>query len=92
MAILGHIMVLWPKYSEYRHQNWYISYIIYSLLVQEFIKRLKGVQNLNCQNSENGQNGRNGPKMAQILRFKLLSKKTFILGDLSKVSLNLTKS
>ena len=89
MAILGHIMVLWPKYSEYRHQNWYISYIIYSLLVQEFIKRLKGVQNLNCQNSENG---RNGPKMAQILKFKLLSKKTFILGDLSKVSLNLTKS
>ena len=81
MAILGHIMVLWPKYSEYRHQNWYISYIIYSLLVQEFIKRLKGVQNLNCQNSENGRNGRNGPKMAQ----------TFILGDLSKVSLNLTK-
>ena len=57
MAILGHIMVLWPKYSEYRHQNWYISYIIYSLLVQEFIKRLKGVQNLNCQNSENGRNG-----------------------------------
>ena len=34
---------------------------------------------------------KNGPKMAQILKFKLLSKKTFILGDLSKVSLNLTK-